>query len=121
MLDSGVRLCFSTDAPATSWAVPSDPFPNIKGAVTRRAYDGTDCGIDQAVDVETAISLYTREAAKMVGFERLGQLREGYKADFIVLDKDILAIPPEEIDTVQVDETYIDGACAYRRGSDAQQ
>lgn len=121
MLDSGVRLCFSTDAPATSCAVPSDPFPNIKGAVTRRAYDGTDCGIDQAVDVETAISLYTREAAKMVGFERLGQLREGYKADFIVLDKDILAIPPEEIDTVQVDETYIDGACAYRRGSDAQQ
>ena len=30
MLESGVNLCFSTDAPATSWAVPSDPFPNIK-------------------------------------------------------------------------------------------
>ena len=28
MLERGVPLCFSTDAPATSWAVPSDPFPS---------------------------------------------------------------------------------------------
>lgn len=115
MLESGVNLCFSTDAPATSWAVPSDPFPNIKGAVTRRAYDGTDCGDDQAVDIETAIILYTKKSAEMVGFEKLGQLKEGYKADFVVLDKDILEIPAEEIDTVQVDKTYIGGRCVYQK------
>lgn len=115
LLDEGVKLCFSTDAPATSWAVPSDPFPNIKGAVTRRAYDGTDCGRDQAVDVETALTLYTREAAEIGGFDRLGQLREGYKADFLVLDRDILEISPEEIDRVQVEETYIGGRCVYAK------
>ena len=64
MLDRKVQLCFSTDAPATSWAVPSDPFPCIKAAVTRRAWDGTDCGRDQAVDIQTAVKLYTRESAK---------------------------------------------------------
>ena len=37
-LEHGIRLCFSTDAPATSWAVPSDPFPNLKSAVTRKGY-----------------------------------------------------------------------------------
>ena len=26
LLEQKVNLCFSTDAPATSWAVPSDPF-----------------------------------------------------------------------------------------------
>lgn len=113
MLDSGVKLCLSTDAPATSWAVPSDPFPNIKAAVTRRAYDGTDCGYEQAIDIETAIILYTKKSAEMVGFDRLGQLREGYKADFLILDKDIMKIPGDQIDSVKVEKTYIGGKCVY--------
>ena len=37
LLEQKVNLCFSTDAPATSWAVPSDPFVCIKGAVTRKS------------------------------------------------------------------------------------
>ena len=60
LLEQKVNLCFSTDAPATSWAVPSDPFVCIKGAVTRKAYDGTDCGDDQIIDMKTAIILYTK-------------------------------------------------------------
>ena len=115
MLDSGVKLCFSTDAPATSWAVPSDPFPCIKGAVTRKAYDGTDCGQAEAIDIRTAVCLYTREAAKAAGFGVLGMIKKGYEADFIVLDKDIFEIPPEEIDKVKVKATYIGGNCVYRR------
>ena len=35
--EAGVRFAFSTDAPATSWATPSEPFANLKGAVTRKA------------------------------------------------------------------------------------
>lgn len=116
LLDKGVRLCFSTDAPATSWAVPSDPFPNIKGAVTRKAYDGTDCGQEQGVDIETALILYTREAGEMAGFDRLGQLKEGYKADFLILDRDILEIPAKEIDQVRVAATYIGGRRVYKEG-----
>ena len=116
LLDKGVRLCFSTDAPATSRALPSHPFPNIKGAVTRKAYDGTDCGQEQGVDIETALILYTREAGEMAGFDRLGQLKEGYKADFLILDRDILEIPAKEIDQVRVAETYIGGRRVYKEG-----
>lgn len=115
MLEAGVRLCFSTDAPATSWAVPSDPFPCIKSAVTRTAFDGTDCGQKEAVSVETAVKLYTRESAKVAGFEKEGMLKKGYHADFIVLNQDIFTIPPEKIDTVCVERTYINGICRYQR------
>ena len=115
MLEKGVKVCFSTDAPATSWAEPSDPFPCLKGAVTRRAYDGTDCGQEQAVDVETAIQLYTREAAEMAGFQKLGQLKPGYKADFIILDRDIFRISREDIDKVKVQEVYIKGEREFLR------
>ena len=110
-----MRLCFSTDAPATSWAVPSDPFPCIKGAVTRHAYEGTDFGEDEAVDVETAVTLYTREAARMAGFEGLGVLKPGAKASFAVLDRDIFSVPADEIDQVRVQATYVRGTCVYER------
>ncbi len=115
LLDAGVRLCFSTDAPATSWAVPSDPFPCIKGAVTRHAYEGTDFGEDEAVDVETAVALYTREAARMAGFEGLGVLKPGAKGSFAVLDRDIFSVPADEIDQVRVQATYVRGTCVYER------
>ena len=109
LIDAGARLCISTDAPATSWARPSDPFPNIKAAVTRRAYDGTDCGAGEALTVEEALALYTREAARMVGFEGLGMLKAGYKASFVLLDRDILNVPAAELDQVRVSATYIRG------------
>lgn len=114
LLDKGVPLAFSTDAPATSWAVPSNPFVNIKAAVTRTAYDGTDCGRQQAVDVETAIRLYTKESAKVCGFTHIGRLSPGYMANFILLDRDIFTIAPEEIDQVQVLSTYIKGQNVYQ-------
>lgn len=113
MLDSGVKLCISTDAPATSWATPSDPFVNIKAAVTRRACDGADIGQDQRLDIETAVILYTKEAAEICGFGHLGQLSPGYSADFIVLSDDIFSIGADQIDRVHAAETWINGECVY--------
>lgn len=114
-LDMGIRTSFSSDAPATSWATPSDPFINLKSAVTRKAWDGTDTGQEHRVDIETAIRLYTAEAAPMIGFTDVGMLKPGYAADFIVLDRDILDIPSDEIDQVQVMETWINGEKVYER------
>ena len=51
LLNEGVNISLSTDAPATSWAAPSDPWMNLKAAVTRTAYEGTDCGQDQRLDI----------------------------------------------------------------------
>ena len=114
ILDRGVTLGFSTDAPATFWAVPSDPFPGLKLAVTRRAAEGTDCGAAQAVTAETAIQLYTREAARAAGMKGSGMLAAGYRADFAVLSEDIFEADPERIDQIRVMETYIGGECVYR-------
>ena len=106
-------FCFSTDAPATSWAVPSDPFPCLKGGVTRTAWDGTDCGPENRVDIETAIQLYTREGARVAGIPEIGELKAGYHADFITLSEDILSVDPMKIDQVYVTATYVDGEKVY--------
>ena len=112
-LEHGIQLCFSTDAPATSWAVPSDPFPNLKSAVARRAYDGTDIGQSERVDIETAIMLYTKNAAEVCGFSGLGQLTPGCSADFAVLSEDIFTADADRIDQIRVDETFIKGERVY--------
>ncbi len=112
-LDHGIQLALSTDAPATSWAVPSDPFSNIKAAVTRKAYDGSDIGQDERIDIETAVILYTKEAARVCGFAGLGQLSAGFAADFAVLSEDLFTIDPMRIDQVKVEATYIGGEKVY--------
>lgn len=115
VLEKGVKTGFSTDAPATFWAVPSDPFPGLKLAVTRKSYLGADCGADQAIDIETALKLYTRESAQIAGFHDMGMLAPGYRADFAVLNEDILKTNPEDIDKICVVQTYIDGELVYQK------
>lgn len=112
-LEHGIRVALSTDAPATSWAVPSDPFSNIKAAVTRRAYDGSDTGQGEKIDIETAIILYTREAAWACGFTDLGRLAPGFAADFAVLSDDIFSADPAMIDQIKVEAVYMNGRRTY--------
>lgn len=115
MLEAGIPVAFSSDAPATAWADPVNPFVGIKSAVTRVAYDGTNTGDAERIDVETAIELYTREAQLVTRIPKVGQLKEGYHADFIVLNKDILEIPSIEIDQISVEETYLKGNLVFQR------
>ncbi|MEE1040219.1 MAG: amidohydrolase family protein, partial [Lachnospiraceae bacterium] len=84
---------------------------------TRVAYDGSDIGEDERVDMETAIILYTKEAAEVSGFAGLGMLSPGYDADFAVLSEDIFVIPPERVDQVKVTKTFIGGQCIYNYAS----
>ncbi|WP_318616213.1 amidohydrolase [Sporosarcina sp. YIM B06819] len=113
-LERGIQTALSSDAPATSWADPVNPFAGIQSAVTRTAYNGVDTGQSECIDVETAVALYTREAAAVCGLERQGMLKTGFKANFAVLDRDLFTIPEEEIGDVSVYETYMDGEVVYQ-------
>ncbi len=114
ILNEGIKLCFSSDAPATAWADPSNPWVAIKSAVTRKGYDGTDTGQSQKLDVETAVRMYTSEAQGILGIPNTGRLIEGYDADFIVLDRNIFETDPHEIDEINVAETYINGEMVFK-------
>lgn len=115
MLQAGIKVAFSSDAPATAWADPANPFIGMKAAVTRKAYDGTDIGEEQKVDIETAIILYTRAAQEITRIPNVGQLASGYQADFIVLDQDILLLNSNKFDEIKVLKTYMGGELVYQR------
>lgn len=108
-LRAGVYTALSSDAPATAWKDPANPWLGIYSAVTRRAYDGTDTGSAERIPVSQALSLYTRQAARLLGIQA-GVLAPGFAADFAVLNEDVLAVEPERLL-----EPYLVAAC-YQAG-----
>ena len=97
LLDSGVCISAGSDCPVE----PLEPAKNIYCAVTRKDFDGYPEGgwmPEQRLSVAEAVRLHTVLAAKSAGLEdRLGQIREGYFADFTVFPRALDEIAPEEI------------------------
>ena len=66
--------------------ISSNPFVGIQSAVTLMAYNGSDTGQGERIDVEKAIELYTHCAQEVIRIPDIGQIKAGFHADFIVLD-----------------------------------
>jgi predicted amidohydrolase YtcJ len=117
MIDAGVPILFSSDAPVCD---PS-PLVGIHAAVTRQRQDGTPAGgwyPDQRISVEQAVQGYTTVPAAFYGRSReLGSLTPGKMADIIILNQNIFEIDPMEIAETQVDLTLFDGRVVYARGT----
>lgn len=103
-------LALSSDAPATTWADPCDPFMSIQAAVTREAYNGASMVPDQALTPAQALLLYTGRARLTADFGARGMIAPGFAADFAALSRDILAVPPQQIIGTRSVGTWIAGA-----------
>jgi predicted amidohydrolase YtcJ len=115
LLDSGARLAFGSD-----WDVaPLSPISGIDAAVTRRTIDGKNPAgwfPEQRISVAEALKAYTVDAAWSAFEENdKGTLAPGKLADFVVLSKDILSIPKNEIVDTAVDTTVVGGRVVFDR------
>ena len=110
---AGAVLAFGSD-----WTVaPLSPILGIYAAVTRRTLDGKNPGgwvPDEKVSVEEAVRAYTVNGAWVEFAEgSKGSIAAGKLADLVVLDRDIFAVPPEEISRAKVRMTILDGRIIY--------
>ena len=113
-LAAGMRVPGSSDRPVVDGA----PLAGIQSMVERLTDTGAIVGVDERVDVHTALAAYTRDGAWIAGEERCrGQLSAGFLADFAVLGDDITAIDSSKIAATQVVATYVAGAA--RHGEEA--
>ena len=102
----------------SDWTVaPLDPVAGIYAAVTRRTLDDKNPQgwfPDEKISVEQALRCYTSSNA-YGGFQetRLGQLKSGMLADFVVLSDNLFEIAPEKIRDIRVLRTVINGQEVY--------
>jgi predicted amidohydrolase YtcJ len=67
--------------------------------------------------MEEAIKYYTYGSAYAQFMEdRKGMIRKGYLADIVIVDKNLLTIPENEIMKTKVDYTIVGGKVVYSLG-----
>ncbi|MBQ2817928.1 MAG: amidohydrolase family protein, partial [Clostridia bacterium] len=94
-------------------------LPNVLGgiycAVTRRDLKGCEPYLeDQAFTVKESIDSFTKNSA-VSSFEEdiKGRIKEGFLADFTLLDKNLFDIDPCDINKAKVLGTYLGGKKVY--------
>ena len=117
MRETGARLACGSDFPVES----PNPFFGIYAAVTRQDQEGWPEGgwrPEERMTREEALACFTRDAAWAAGMEdEVGTLSVGKRADFIVVDRDPLTAPAEDLWRTRVLRTVIDGETVYEAGS----
>ncbi|WP_128977666.1 amidohydrolase [Streptomyces roseicoloratus] len=115
LVRAGATLVAGSDWPVSS----PDPLAGLHVAVNRvepgRAGDGPVFLPEQRLDLTTALAAYTAGSAHVNGHDDAGSLRAGHLADLVVLDRDILTGPAEEIGAARVEQTFVGGARVYAR------
>ena len=70
---------------------------------------------DEGMTVAEAIQGYTINNAYQMHMENsIGSIKTGKYADLVILEDNIMEIPPEKIHDVKVCETIMDGVTTYK-------
>jgi predicted amidohydrolase YtcJ len=114
LIDARARLIFGSDWPVA----PLDPLLGLEAAVTRQTIDGKQPNgfvPEQKITVEEGLRAYTADNAFAMYLDHaVGRIARGMKADLVVLDRDLLAIPGGEIDQAKIRATVVGGRLVYR-------
>jgi predicted amidohydrolase YtcJ len=111
--DYGVVAAAGSDVPVT----PISPWWGLWAAVERKNLNsGQVLAPEERLSVLQALELFTRNPA-YIGFEEKekGSLETDKLADLIVIDRDVLAVPSEQLKDVQVLQTWVGGELIYEK------
>ncbi len=96
---------------------PYNPFLGMWTTITRRAkwYEG-QLHPEEALTREQAIRFYTINNAHLLFREKeIGSIEPGKRADFVIIDRDLLRCPVDDIKETQVLQTWVDGRRVFER------
>jgi hypothetical protein len=113
MLDAGVTVALSSDAPVVE---DDNPLSGMAAAITRRDADGELIAPREAISASEALYAYTMGGAIATGDEmNRGSIEAGKWADLAVLSRNPLEEAPEQLPRLTVDMTLVAGRVAFER------
>ena len=114
VLDLGITAAGGSDSIAGPY---HDWRYGMRDAILRRSvFTGIQYGPEECITMEEALRMYTMGGARQEFAEtKRGSLEPGKLADFTVLDRNLLEIPPEELPDVQVLRTVVGGKTVFLR------
>ncbi len=93
---------------------PFNPFFGMWMAITRRTAAGSVLGPDQTVTREQALRMWTMSGAWLTFEDTVkGSIEPGKLADFVVISKDLLSCPVDEIKDIDALLTVAGGRTTY--------
>lgn len=111
LLDSGATIANGTDAPVEDVS----PLASYYASVSRRLKNGGVFFGAQRMTRMEALRSYTIDAARAAFEEGVkGSIEPGKLADVVVLSRDILEVPEEQILSTDVVYTIVGGKVVYR-------
>jgi predicted amidohydrolase YtcJ len=115
-LNAGATLVAGSDAPVNTR--DPQPFVNMATAVTRRIPGEPVFNPNQTISIRQVLDAYTINGARFLGRDdEIGSLEPGKSADFVILDRDILALADsghaDDIAGTHVIETWFRGKRVY--------
>jgi predicted amidohydrolase YtcJ len=112
--NSGIVWGFGSDGSRANQILP---FTTLWWAVTGKMVGGTKV-LRQTISREDALIAHTRKNAYLVFQENnLGSIQAGKLADLVVLDRDYLTIPADQIKDIKSSMTMVGGRIVYDAGS----
>ncbi|WP_241209114.1 amidohydrolase [Gulosibacter massiliensis] len=106
LVDAGVLVAGSSDRPC----IDGNPFEAMRTLMDRTTLTGAVFSAHERVTAQTALAMYTREAARATGrSSEVGMIRPGLAADFAVLDRSPITNDPEQLSTIRVLATLVAG------------
>jgi predicted amidohydrolase YtcJ len=114
MIENGVMNGIEMDKPYEASEAGENAFTYLSWAITRKAQDGKVYLPEQRISREQALKTATIWGAHYVLKENeLGSLQPGRFADFLVLDKDYLSVPEDQIPSIRILMTAVGGKIVH--------
>ncbi|MBA6417609.1 amidohydrolase [Colwellia sp. 6M3] len=115
LLDANAVIAAGSDFPVES----PNPFFGLHASITRQDHKNSPQGgwfADEKMTPLESFRSFTLDAAYSGHQENIiGSLAKGKKADFILLDKNLFTIPEQDIWTIKVDKTWVNGKLVYKK------
>jgi predicted amidohydrolase YtcJ len=113
LLEAGATIAGASDWPVST----ANPFAAIYQAETRVGPQGVlDAG--QRMPREAMLYAYTRNSAKVLNqLDQIGTLAPGKLADLVLVDRDVLTVPVDDLKDAKVLWTMFGGKIVYEAGA----